>query len=263
MKVLMLILASDGGKDDLYTKLQKVKRLYVHSYPEVDAYFYKADPNLETDHKIIGDIIYVKTEETYPELWKKLLLILKVFENKLDNYDFISRPNLSTFFIMDRYLNHLQSLPKQMCCSGLQFYGRQPIPFPSGYLFTITPDIAHYIINNNIILNNIGIDDRCVGVILKELKIGITQFPFIEIENPYIYETDILKCRLEDPNIFLIRIRHFLNYNTLFGADIDNRAEKDLFIHCLLLKKFYGYTDEVILTELNIDMLKCPSNIVV
>jgi hypothetical protein len=40
----MLILASDGGKNDIYTKLQQIKRLYVHSYPEVDAYFYKADP---------------------------------------------------------------------------------------------------------------------------------------------------------------------------------------------------------------------------
>ena len=123
MKILMLILASDGGKNDIYTKLQQIKRLYVHSYPEVDAYFYKADPNLETQHKIIGDTIYIKTEETYPNLWEKLLLILKVFENKLDDYDFISRPNLSTFIIMDRYLNHLQSLPKKMCCSGLQFYG--------------------------------------------------------------------------------------------------------------------------------------------
>ena len=246
MKILMLILASDGGKDDIYTKLQQIKRLYIHLYPEVDAYFYKADPNLETQHKIIGDTIYIKTEETYPDLGEKLLLILKVFENKLDDYDFISRPNLSTFVIMDRYLNHLQTLPKKMCCSGLQFYGGQPIPFPSGYLFTITPDIAHHIINNNIILNNIGIDDRCVGVILRELNVGITQFPFISIENPHIYETNSLTCMLEDPNIFLIRIRHFLNYDTLFGTDVDDRAEKDLFIHCLLLKKFYGCTNDKI-----------------
>lgn len=246
MKVLMLILASDGGKNDIYTKLQQIKRLYIHSYPEVDAYFYKADPNLETQHKIVGDTIYIKTEETYPNLWEKLLLILKVFENKLDDYDFISRPNLSTFVIMDRYLNHLQTLPKKMCCSGLQFYGGQPIPFPSGYLFTITPDIAHHIINNNIILNNIGIDDRCVGVILRELNVGITQFPFISIENPHIYETNSLTCMLEDPNIFLIRIRHFLNYDTLFGTDVDDRAEKDLLIHYLLLKKFYGCTNDEI-----------------
>jgi len=246
MKILMLILASDGGKDDIYTKLQEIKRLYVHSYPEVDAYFYKADPKLETQHKIVGDTIYLKTEETYPNLWEKLLLVLKVFENKLDDYDFISRPNLSTFIIMDRYLNHLQSLPKKLCCSGLQFYGGQPIPFPSGYLFTITPDIAHHIIKNNIILNNIGIDDRCVGVILRELNVGITQFPFISVENPHIYETNSLTCMLEDPNIFLIRIRHFLNYDTLFGTDVDDRAEKDLFIHYLLLKKFYGCTNDEI-----------------
>lgn len=128
MKVLMLILASDGGKDDIYTKLQQIKRLYIHLYPEVDAYFYKADPNLETQHKIIGDTIYIKTKETYPDLWKKLLLILKVFENKLDDYDFISRPNLSTFVIMDRYLNHLQTLPKK--CAVVDYNSMVDNPFP-------------------------------------------------------------------------------------------------------------------------------------
>ena len=43
MKVLMLILASDGGTNDIYTKLQQMKRTYVHRFPEVEAYFYSDD----------------------------------------------------------------------------------------------------------------------------------------------------------------------------------------------------------------------------
>ena len=43
---------------------------------------------------------------------------------------------------------------------------------------------------------------------------------------------------------FLIRIRHLLNENTLFGTDVDDRVEKDLSMHYKLLKKFYDFNYE-------------------
>lgn len=235
MKVLMLILSNDDN--NLYSILEKIKRIYIHNYSEIDAYFYKANPNLDTEYKIVDDIIYVKTEETYPELWVKLKLVLKVFENNLSDYDFICRPNLSTFIILDRYLKHLESLPRDNCCSGIKFFGGQPIPFPSGYLFTITPDIAKHIINSNI---ETGIDDRCVGVVLKNLGINITEIPFIAVErsdNSTLYHLN--KQLDENQNIFLIRIRHFV-YDCQFGTDTSDRFEKDLIIHNFLLDKYYN-----------------------
>jgi hypothetical protein len=252
MKILMLILASDGGKNDLYTKLQMIKRKYIHSSPFIESYFYICDPNLESEYKIIGDVVYVKTVENYPYLWEKFYLVLKAFENRLDEFDFICRPNLSTFFVIDRYLNYIKDLPKKQFCSGLQFYGGQSIPFPSGYMFTITPDIAKYIlVNNHIIPNNYGIDDRCVGIILQKMNIPISQFPFLAIEYNDVYHGNYINDMVNNPNCFLIRIRHLLHENTRFGEDVMDRDEKDLSMHCALLQKFYNI-DNSIYEELSV-----------
>ncbi len=240
----MLILANSGGKDNLYDKLVAIKRKYVHSSPFIESYFYICDENLENDFKIVDDIVYVKSKENYPYLWEKLYLVLKAFENRLDEFDYICRPNLSSFIIIDRYLNYVKNLPKSRYCGGLKFYGGQPIPFPSGYCFTITPDIAKYIIlNKYIIANNHGIDDRCMGQILQIMNVDIVPFDYLAIEYPWVYENNIIECALEKETCFLIRIRHLLNENTLFGTDVDDRVEKDLSMHYKLLKKFYDIDD--------------------
>ena len=242
----MLILASNGGKDKIYDKLQIIKKKYIHTSKNIESYFYICDPNIESDFKIVGDIVYVKTTENYPYLWEKFYLVLKAFENRLDEFDFICRPNLSSFFIIDRYLNYVKNLPKNRYCGGLKFYGGQPIPFPSGYCFTITPDIVKYILLNiYIIPNNHGIDDRSLGLILQIMNIDIVPFDYLAIEYPYAYENNLINSTLERDTCFLIRIRHLLNENTLFGKDIENRAEKDLIMHCALLQKFYNIDDTI------------------
>ena len=252
----MLILASDGGYRNIYSKLEEVKRLYIHSFKEIEAYFYKSNPLLDKEYEIKGDIIYVKTEEKYPELWKKFWLVLKVFETRLHEFDFICRPNLSSFIILDRFIQNLQNIPKYKYCYGLNFFCGQHIPFPSGYLFIITTDIAHACIYNNIIEYNEGVDDRCLGLILNEINIPISTFQFIELENHYVYENkDSLiefKEKLNDPKIFLIRIRHISNYENIFGRDYEDRLERDLTIQILLLIKYYSF-DNTIFEKLNIE----------
>ena len=240
----MLILASDGGKNNIYTDLQSIMRKYVHSNSIIETYFYKADPTIATDYVIIEDTIYVKTDEVYPNLWKKFWLVLKAFEHRLHEFSYISRPNLSTFIIIDRYLKYIETLPKTKCCSGLKFFGGQPIPFPSGYLFTITPDLAKEFIYNNIIENNEGIDDRCIGIILQKLNIDIIEHNnYIEINNSdEQYDLCVNKI-INRPDIFMVRIRNLSWYDWRvhpFGIDHPNRLSKDLKIHNMLLKNIYN-----------------------
>jgi hypothetical protein len=139
----------------------------------------------------------------------------------------------------------LEKLPKYRYCSGLEFYGEKTIPFPSGYMFTITPDIAEYIISNTIIPYNEGIDDRCVGIILQEMKIDIHEFPYICIENSQLYESVHMHYMLNNKECFLIRIRHIKSYETQFYEDTENRMEMDLSLHLLLLKRFYHFEDDI------------------
>lgn len=246
----MLILSSNGGPNNIYDKLQKIKRKYIHTSEYIESYFYICDPTIKSEYKIVGDIVYVKTHENYPYLWEKFYLALKAFEDRLDEFDFICRPNLSSFLIIDRYLDYIKSLPNTKYCGGLKFYAGQPIPFPAGYCFTITIDIAKYIIlNKYIIPNNYGIDDRCVGVILQILNIKINPFEYLNIQFSDIYKTNIINESLQNRNCFLVRIRHLEtnseNENTPFGIDDTYRCEKDLSIHCALLQKFYNIDDSI------------------
>lgn len=240
----MLILASDRGNNNIYTKLQDVMRQYIHSNVNIEAYFYKADPTITEDYIINGDNIIIKTNETYPNLWKKFWLVLKVFEHRLDEFSFICRPNLSTFIILERYLKHLETLQSTKCCSGLIFYGGQPIPFPSGYLFTVTPDLAKEFIYNNVIKDNEGIDDRCVGIILKQLGIGINNHKkYIEVNNTSTQYENCMNMLEKREDIFMIRIRNLIDCDYKkypFGIDSEKRLNEDLKIHYALLKKYYN-----------------------
>ena len=234
----MLILASDGN--NLYTELENIKRMYIHKNKNIEAFFYKSNPDLSENFIIQEDIIYVKTMEVYPQLWKKFWLVLKALEHRLDEFDFICRPNISTFIILERYLQHVDKLPSTKCCSGVVHFGGQPIPFPAGYLFTISTDVAKAFLHNTIIKDNEGIDDRCVGFILKDLGISIINIS----DNNYMVQsskdvTDIC-TKLENKKIFMIRIRHFKESpDTKFGIDVSDRFIKDLAVHNQLYDKFY------------------------
>ena len=244
MKILMLILASDGGKDNLYTKLQDIMRRYIHSNHSIEAYFYKADPGITEDYLISGDTIYLKTEETYPNLWKKFWLVLKAFENRLDEFSYIARPNLSTFIILERYLTFLETLPKTNVCSGIKFFTRPHYtPFPCGYLFTITPDLAKKIIDNDIIPENEGIDDRCMGILLQKWNVPMIEHNnyCIEVNDVSQYDSCIHRITNEK-EIFMVRIRNLIHcdYNIHpFGIDDKERLSKDEIIHYELIKQFY------------------------
>ena len=99
MKVLFLILASDSP---IYSTLQNVWRAYISSRPEtIEAYFYKANPSLKTDYEFDGDTLWVKCPENLNSVARKLKAALKVFESRLDEFDYICRPNLSSFFIIE------------------------------------------------------------------------------------------------------------------------------------------------------------------
>ena len=59
MKVLMLIL---GGGDGLYETLREFCwESYMNSRPdEIEAYFYRGDPNLDAPYKINGNVLTVR-----------------------------------------------------------------------------------------------------------------------------------------------------------------------------------------------------------
>lgn len=224
MKILFLILASDGG---VYTELQKVWRAYIHSYPGIiEAYFYKADPKLSTEYRIEGDVLTVKCPEGLAFVARKLKLALKAFEGRLDEFDYICRPNLSSFFILPRYIKALETLPKMRACMAKEHTA--PAIFPTGAGFTITPDVANVILEHPFPQHVHGGDDVAVGAVLKEMGIRIQNVPRIDI-TAVAHREARLKRVADDPQTFHVRVKH----------ETHDRTQLDLEVHRTLLKTYY------------------------
>ncbi len=225
MKVLFLILASDGG---VYTELQKVWRAYIHSYPEkVEAYFYKANPGLATEWVLEGDVLTVKCPENLGNVARKLKMALRAFEHRLDEFDYICRPNLSSFFILPRYFEALATLPTTGACMAKEHL--RPAVFPTGAGFTITPDVARAIIGSPFPQHVHGGDDVAVGGVLKEMGIKIRDVPRIDITAAGHREAR-LKMVADNPAAFHVRVKH----------ETRDRTEQDLAVHAALLETYYG-----------------------
>jgi hypothetical protein len=223
MKVLMLIL---GGGDGLYETLREYWSSYMNSNPdEIEAYFYRGDPTLESDYQINGNIITVKCGDGYWDVVKKLQMALAIFEPRFHEFDYICRPNLSSFWIFDRYLKALEGKPVKEFCYAV--CNTHPCLFPSGCGFTVTPDIAKEYIHNAPTIGCEGGDDVAMGELLAKLGISITSAPRIDIT----LERDwpLLDRVATDFDLFHVRIKHE-----------SNRSENDTIIWARLLNEIYN-----------------------
>jgi hypothetical protein len=145
-KVLVLIIANDDK--DYYVEEQKIWRSYMHLDREhVEAYFIKGSPELEQPFLIVGDEIWSKTEETYaPGILNKTILSMEAMLPKLDEFDYVLRTNLSSFYYFPRLLEFLKTLPSTQCYSGA--IGHLHGPFGSGAGFILSTDLVKMLINN-------------------------------------------------------------------------------------------------------------------
>ncbi|MCX6988703.1 MAG: hypothetical protein NTZ52_04285 [Chlamydiae bacterium] len=115
-KVLVLIIASDNfpGVDLVfpYPELKKIWRSYMHTNPNIEAYFIQGDPNLSSPYEIQGDVIWSKTEENLrPGILNKTLLSIECMLPRINEFDYVLRTNLSSFYVFPRLLHFLQTLP--------------------------------------------------------------------------------------------------------------------------------------------------------
>ncbi|MEN9343776.1 MAG: hypothetical protein RLZZ453_563 [Chlamydiota bacterium] len=127
-KLLVLIIASDDLP--IYKEHQKIWRAYMHLYPkQISSYFLKANPLLDTPYKIEADTIWVKTTETLtPGILEKTIIALEALLPSIrEEFDFVLRANLSSFFVFPHLLAFLENCPRQ------KFYGSGGVTHYYGY----------------------------------------------------------------------------------------------------------------------------------
>ncbi len=178
VKVLFLILASDN--QPVYLEFQRIWRKYMKSRPEIDCYFYKGDPNLETQYKVDGDTLWIRIEESLDTVYEKTLKAFEYFAEKLDQYDFVFRPNLSSFVVFEKYLQHCSTLPRQKAVSSFIGY-YENFTFPAGTGFTMSTDVVLELVKEKPPI--VFLDDVTIGKWLHSKCIPIFSVP----RGDYIY----------------------------------------------------------------------------
>lgn len=146
-KSLILIIASNDHP--VYTIHEKSWERYMNSFPdEFECYFIKEDKNLDCEAKIEGNNLWIKNEMSYiPGILEKTVYAFKFFENKLNEYEYIIRTNLSSFYYFPALKALLDSFPKKNLYAGC--INTRPYPkFPnyvSGAGIYMSPDVCRLI----------------------------------------------------------------------------------------------------------------------
>ncbi len=162
MKVLFLILASDDGESGYYTQFQKEWMKYMNINPNIECYFYKSTKTNNNEfYELSGNTLMINQGENWNSIFDKTVKALKFFQPRFSEFDWICRPNLSSFYHFDKYLDYLKSIPDNIKIEGVPTYHN--IEYPSGCGFSIKPEIASLIIENN--QNQYIMDDVTFGLI--------------------------------------------------------------------------------------------------
>jgi hypothetical protein len=215
-KILMLVLASDT--DPIYCELQDLWRQYMNTNPHVECIFYKADPTLCEEARMLdSNTLVVQCEEHIDKVFEKTLKAFRFFESKLDTYDFLFRTNLSSFVILDRYVERCKQYPRTGLCAAKIGYGEKDLPFPSGAGFTLTPDIVKRLLTTPVEYDTQ--DDVTIGRALQSWSIPIHNENRFDIL-PNIHLHQLYEYASKNPAFFHVRTK------TGWG---DRRLELDIY----------------------------------
>ena len=181
IKVVALIISEKG-----VTQQKEEWRRYMNSNKLVKSFFIELDPNLSTEHSITNDTITIRGVESHrPGIYNKTIQSLKICLNSEEyaSVDFFIRTNLSSFWIWDRLLAYIDSVPKtKYAASGHVMVKRdRDWNSPHGSNMILSRDVALLLLPH--IDNSVKkeADDIAIGGILNMNSINVCSYPWFEI----------------------------------------------------------------------------------
>lgn len=180
-KVLMLVLASIEGPDNCYSRFTEQWVRYANSHPNIQCFLYKADGSIKDQYELSGNILSIKRGENWGDILYKTFDALDFFKSRFHEFDWICRPNMSSFFHFPKYLEYLASLPESVQVEGVHCSGGGII-YPSGAGFSFRANLGDLILANK--QPTYYVDDITFGKIFYENNIQIHNRPvFDSIDN--------------------------------------------------------------------------------
>lgn len=244
IKTLILIIATDDKP--AYREFQKVWESYMNSDPEhFEAYFIRADQNLPAKYQIKKNEIIVKTPEGFaPGIINKTIMSLEALQSRLNEFDYVVRTNLSSFYAYPRLLAFLQSIPKTNVYRGVSLYPCElpqeflQIPFVSGAGIILSKDLAEMLVKEHHAFEKYKAelpDDVFIGMFFQKKNITPMQASRSDFPNRAAWQAG--KNNLPaDAFHFRAKSHH------CFRMDEEN-YEDELFILHELLNMFYPQSE--------------------
>jgi hypothetical protein len=190
----------------------------MHRFKEhFDAYFIHADPLLEQEYAFKGDVLFVKEEESIcPGVMDKTIRALEAFLPVLDQYDYVIRPNLSSFLVLPRLQNFLKNQPLEKFYAG-HTYDRShdrnlPLPWVAGACYILSKDLVRLILENKKLLMHrpkleLNWDDLLLAQFMQHHQVLPTHHPSFKFEK-FFSPHKVLSLISDDTYHFRIRIIH-------------------------------------------------------
>jgi hypothetical protein len=142
-KNLVLIISSDD--QPVYRLHKESWRIYMNAFEgDFESYFLQYDDSLKEEFYLDGDTLWLKGKESVcPGCLEKTVKAFQYFLNRKEEFDYVIRPNLSSFIILPRLKDFLKDKPKT------QFYGGYLVDhFISGACFMISTDLMESMVVN-------------------------------------------------------------------------------------------------------------------
>jgi hypothetical protein len=164
MKILISILACEG--DGHYVALENAIRETWGSEKSkhediVDIIYYYGDPSLESDFKLEGDKLWVKSSEGYFNTWNKTLMMFD-FISKNYKFDYLFRTNLSSYVDLKNLQNFAKGNYKENFYCG-SFGNLDPGNFCSGAGYFLSKNLIKLILSQKEKLFEESVDDLALG----------------------------------------------------------------------------------------------------
>jgi hypothetical protein len=243
LKTLILIITTDD--QPFYKEAQKIWKTYMNSDPDhFEAYFLRGNPDLGTLFEISKNDLTVKTQESLvPGIINKTILGMEALEPRLDEFDYVIRTNLSSFYPFENLRNFLSKLPRKNCYAGISLYqpkslglppGLDNVPFISGAGVILSSDLAKMLIKKHLELDKYKAempDDVFLGLFYQ--KNLVRQIPAQRWDYP-TYEGWVKNNHKIEDHAYHFRAKR--SYNVRATVD---PYEDELLTLKALLKKYY------------------------
>jgi hypothetical protein len=238
-KVLVLVIASDGT--EAFVELQKIWRSYMNVDPEhFEVYFIRGNPELASEYEIEGNDLTVKSVESYvPGILDKTILSMEVMMPRLQEFDFVLRTNLSSFYVFPRLVDFVKTMPKEGCYCGMQLH-LSNIPkfgmvnFVSGAGILLSTDLVKLLVQEKesiFALDKELPDDMILGIFFH--RRGIRSLPARRTDFPS------LASWLEKRDAIPLDTFHFRAKSSYLLRSPHEPFADELFINRELLAMFY------------------------